>query len=115
MIPRIPLFRSILWGLLCLWVFFGCLELAEQLQVVGESVAEDQTHQDLDEDALVQLASGLKSDNVGLCTAQCASSMVDIAALVDTPPVRSVHRFRPPMRYGPRSLRRHQELSVYRI
>src|SRR5215467_1737792 len=101
MIPRIPLFRSILWSLLCLWVFFGCLELAEQLHVVEESVAEDQTHQDLDEDALIQLASGLKSDGVGLCTAQCASATVDIAALLCTPPVRIVRQFRPPMRYSP--------------
>lgn len=115
MIPRIPLFRSTLWSLLCLWVFFGCLELAEQLQVVEESVAEDQTHQDLDEDALIQLASGLKSDDAALCTPQCASATIDIAALAYTPPVRIVGQFRPPMRYGPCSLRRHQELSVYRI
>ena len=115
MIPRIPLFRSTLWGLLCLWVFFGCLELAEQLHVVEESVAEDQTHQDLDEDALVQLASGLKSDDAALFTPQYASATIDIAALAYTPPVHIVGQFRPPMRYGPCSLRRHQELSVYRI
>ena len=115
MIPRIPLFRSTLWGLLCLWVFFGCLELAEQLHVVEERVAEDQTHQDLDEDALIQLASGLKSDDAGLCTPQCASTTVDITALAYTPPVRIIRQSRPAMRYGPCSLRRHQELSVYRI
>ena len=112
---RTPLFRLTLCGLLCLWVFFGCLELAEQLQIVEDSVAEDQAHQDLDEDALIQLASGLKSDGTTLCTSQCVSTTIDVAALAYPPSLRIVCQFRPPVRYGLYSLRHHQELCVYRI
>src|SRR6478735_5044837 len=79
MILQAPLFRFTLWGLLSLWVFFGCLELAEQLHIVPEAAEEDQAHQDLDEEALIQLASGLKSDAARLSTHGCASAIVEMA------------------------------------
>ena len=43
-------------------MFIGGLELAEQSQLVQEVAGEPQDDQDLDEETLVQLASGLKSD-----------------------------------------------------
>ena len=48
--------------LLSLWLFFGCLELLETLNLVSEAGVEDQAGQDPDEDALIALESGLKSD-----------------------------------------------------
>ena len=59
---RAPVFNLTLHCLLSLWLFFGCLELVEQLQLVPETGVEDQTGQDQDEDALSELASGLRSD-----------------------------------------------------
>lgn len=115
MFTRAPLFRFALWGILSLWVFFGYLELAELLDVVPRDAAEDQAHQDLDEDALIQLASGLKSDVTSVATPACTFVTGEIAALTCSPSVRTVRHFRRPMRHGPSSLRRHQELSVYRI
>jgi hypothetical protein len=48
--------------LLSLWLFFGCLELAETVQLIPEAGVEDQAGLDPDEDALAALESGLKSD-----------------------------------------------------
>src|SRR5262245_8233678 len=48
--------------LFSLWLFLGCIELLEQLQLVPETGVENQTGLDPDEDALVALESGLKSD-----------------------------------------------------
>jgi hypothetical protein len=115
MILQAPLFRFTLWGLLSLWVFFGCLELAEQLHIVPEAAEEDQAHQDLDEEALIQLASGLKSDAARLSTHGCASAIVEMAAFAYTSPARTVCQLGRSMRHGPPSIRRHQQLSVYRI
>jgi len=112
MILQAPLFRFTLWGLLSLWVFFGCLELAEQLHIVPEAAEEDQAHQDLDEEALIQLASGLKSDAARLSTHGCASAIVEMAAFAYTSSERTVCQLGRSMRHGPPS---HQQLSVYRI
>lgn len=51
-----------IWCLVSFWTFYGCLEIAEQLQLVPETGAEDVAGQDHDEDVLTSLASGLKSD-----------------------------------------------------
>ena len=52
-------FRLLICGLISLWMFFGCLEFAESLEVLAEGVSDGQ---DLDEQALFQLSFGLKPD-----------------------------------------------------
>lgn len=76
------------WCLLASWFCFGGLELLEQVNLMPEVV-------DLDEAALSQLASGLKSDVPSLD----APYNIPLAKMVHSPP----------------SLRLHQQLSVYRI
>ena len=51
-----------IWSLLASWLFFGGLEFLEQVNLIPETAAEDQAGQDLDEAALSQLASGLRSE-----------------------------------------------------
>jgi hypothetical protein len=77
-----------IWCLLISWLCFGGLELLEQVNLMPEVV-------DLDEAALSQLASGLKSDVPSLD----APYNIPLAKMVHSPP----------------SLRLHQQLSVYRI
>src|SRR5678809_1754033 len=57
-----PLSSMTIRCLLSLWLFFGCLELVETLQLIPEAGVEDQAGLDPDEDALAALESGLKSD-----------------------------------------------------
>jgi len=77
-----------IWCLLISWLCFGGLELLEQVNLIPEVA-------DLDEAALSQLASGLKSDVPSLD----APYNIPLAKMVHSPP----------------SLRLHQQLSVYRI
>ena len=77
-----------IWCLLISWLCFGGLELLEQVNLMPEVA-------DLDEAALSQLASGLKSDVPSLD----APFNMPLAKMVHSPP----------------SLRLHQQLSVYRI
>ena len=77
-----------IWCLLISWLCFGGLELLEQVNLMPEVA-------DLDEAALSQLASGLKSDVPSLD----APYHIPVAKMVHSPP----------------SLRLHQQLSVYRI
>ena len=105
---RAPGFNVTLHCLLSLWLFFGCLELVEQLQVIPETGVEDQTGQDQDEDALSDLASGLRSD-VPLLLAGDNNPEASISVSlirVDQPT-----RQNPP----PPSLPLYQQFSVYRI
>ena len=51
-----------IWCLLTSWLCFSGLELLEQVNLIPETAAEDQDGQELDEAALSQLASGLKSE-----------------------------------------------------
>jgi|SRR5215467_6001206 len=110
-----PVFVLTLWCLLSVWIFFGCLELAEELHFVSETVAEDQEHQDLDEEALSQLASGLKPDTPSLGAPGCVSGTAEIAQPVCSISLSTVHQLERLMLHGPPSLRLHQQLSVYRI
>ena len=110
-----PVFGLTLRCLFLVWMFFGCLELAEQLQVVPETAAEDQEGQDLDEEALSQLASGLKSD-VPTPRTPCDAS-VNIAVASPTIPISftTVLQLEQLTRHDPPSLPLYQQLSVYRI
>lgn len=113
---RIVVLSLTLWCLLASWLCFGCLELLEQVNVIPEIAAEDQDGQDLDEAALSQLASGLKSDLPGL-DVPCGTPLSREGA---QPAVRSswhtvAHQLHRLMAHSPPSLRLHQQLSVYRI
>jgi len=77
-----------IWCLLISWLCFGGLGLLEQVNLMPEVA-------DLEEAALSQLASGLKSDVPSLD----APYNIPLAKMVHSPP----------------SLRLHQQLSVYRI
>ena len=104
-----------IWCLLASWLCFGGLELLEQVNLVPETSAEDQDGQDLDEAALSQLASGLKSNVPShdvRCGATLAKEGVEQAVWLSVYPVLQfgglmMHKFA--------SLRLHQQLSVYRI
>jgi hypothetical protein len=85
---RTAILSLTIWCLLISWLCFGGLELLEQVNLMPEVA-------DLDEAALLQLASGLKSD------------VPRLDAPYNIPLVRMVH--------SPPSLRLHQQLSVYRI
>ncbi|TMQ29708.1 MAG: hypothetical protein E6K65_08115 [Nitrospirae bacterium] len=85
---RTAILSLTIWCLLISWLCFGVLELLEQVNLMPEVA-------DLDEAALLQLASGLKSDVPSLD----APYNIPLAKMVHSPP----------------SLRLHQQLSVYRI
>ncbi|HXX76036.1 MAG TPA: hypothetical protein VEI50_12980 [Nitrospiraceae bacterium] len=110
-----PIFGLTIWCLLVLWLFFGGLELAEQLHFVPDTVAEDQEDQDLDEDALSQLASGLKSDVASLGAPDNAAVIIAVADPTVTIAFPTVHQLERLMWHGPPSLPLYQQLSVYRI
>jgi hypothetical protein len=85
---RTAILSLTIWCLLISWLCFGGLELLEQVNLMPEVA-------DLDEAALAQLASGLKSDVPSLDDPY----NIPLAKMVHSPP----------------SLRLHQQLSVYRI
>lgn len=104
-----------LWCLLTSWLCFGCLELLEQVNLIPETAAEGQTGQDLDEVALAQLASGLKSELPSL-DAPCGTPLlVEGAEPAGWLSLHSVHQLDRLIVHSPSSLRLHQQLSVYRI
>jgi hypothetical protein len=102
-----------MWGLLSLWLFFGCLELGEQLNVIVETAEEDHAGQDPDQEALSQLAAGLKSQVEHPRAPSSVSVLVEHVPPIVNFSVIPIHGTRPA--HGPPSLRLHQQLSVYRI
>ena len=96
------------WGLLLAWLFFGSLALAEQLNLMMETSAQD-------EQALSELASGLKPDvltvegRLGGAVTVAASTgpSLLVTATVDQVPWMTVPDLP--------ALRLHQRVSVYRI
>ncbi len=109
---RARVFILTLQCLLSVWLFFGSLELAEESQFVAETGTEDQSGQDLDEEVLSQLASGLKSDQ-SLLPRENASVIIAFPEPAISVPFatldQSTHQKRPP------SLPLYQQFSVYRI
>ncbi len=104
-----------MWCLFASWLCFSGLELLEQVNLIPETAAEDQDGQDLDEAALAQLASGLKSVVLSLdppCGIPLANEATEPAVGLSLP---TVHQFGRLMVPSPPSLRLHQQLSVYRI
>jgi hypothetical protein len=103
------------WCLLASWLCFGGLELLEQVNLIQETAAEDQDGQDLDEAALSQLASGLKSDVPSLDAPYNTSLAKEGAEPAVWLSLHTVHQLGRLMVHHPPSLRLHQQLSVYRI
>jgi hypothetical protein len=112
---RTLLFGLTLWCLISVWLGFGCLELAEQLHAVPETAAEDQEGQDFDEEALAQLASGLKSDVPRLGASGYAPVIVAVVEPAFSISLNTAHQLKRRLVHGPPSLPLHQQLSVYRI
>jgi hypothetical protein len=99
-------------SLLSLWLLYGGLELAEELHVLMKV---QPCAQDLDMEALLQLASGLKPDVPALETPTVQSDTghtVESAFLIPAHTIRREHR---QVQLALSSLRLHQRLSVYRI
>ena len=97
-----------IWCLLFSWLCFGGLELLEQLNFMAEV-------EDLDEEALLQVASGLKSEFSSHDDTFSASVANEAAESVVWLSVATAHPFVRLMVHSPPSLRLHQQLSVYRI
>lgn len=107
---RTPVVQLTIWGLLSLWLFFGGLELAEDVHFVPETTAAD-----LDQEALSQLASGLKPDVLSVGAPGGPSFPAQITDRLFAYSVSPVHHLTPQPPDAPLSLRLHQLLSVYRI
>lgn len=112
---RASIVRLPVWSLLFVWLFFGCVELAEQAYAVPEAATEEQAEQDLDQEALSQLASGLRPDVPSLDAPGYASCVAEVAEPPFCLSVNSLHGRGHRCGHGPPSLRLHQQLSVYRI
>jgi hypothetical protein len=105
-------FRVSTWCLFALWLLFGGAELAEQAHLTAELAGEDQQASDQDEDALTQLASGLRS-SVQIDLSPCGLADTAIPELIACSEYGSPRQ--EPLVHGPPSLRLHQYISVYRI
>ena len=104
-----------IWCLFASWLFFGGLELLEQVNLIPETAAEDQAGQDLDEAALSQLASGLRSEVPSLDGAggtPLGKEGGEPAVWLSLP---TVHHLGWLMVHWSPSLPLHQQISVYRI
>jgi len=104
-----------IWCLLASWLCFGGLELLEQVNLIQEVAAEDQDSQDLDEAALSQLASGLKSDVPSLDAPYGTPLAKEGAEPAVWLSLNTVHQLGRLMVHWSPSLRLHQQLSIYRI
>jgi len=116
LMSRRTIFLSlIMWCLFTSWLCFSGLELLEQVNLIPETTAQDQGGQDLDEAALAQFASGLKSGVPSIntpCRTPLAKEVTEPAVWLS---LHTVHQFGRLMVHSPPSLRLHQQLSVYRI
>ena len=115
MIRRASIVHFPVWSLLFAWLFFGCVELAEQVYGETEAAVEEQAEQDLDQEALSLLASGLKPDVPSLDAPGCASCAATDAEFPFRLSADPLHQREQRWGHNPPSLRLHQQLSVYRI
>ena len=104
-----------IWSLLASWLFFGGLEFLEQVNLIPETAAEDQAGQDLDEAALSQLASGLRSEVPSLYGAWGTPLGKEGAEQAVLLSLHNVHHLGWLMVHWSPSLPLHQQISVYRI
>jgi hypothetical protein len=112
---RTSVLSLVICCLLVSWLCYGYLEFLEQVNVIPETAAEDQSDQDLDEAALFQLASGLKSDVLSLDTPCGTSSLEERSEPAGWLSVHTVHPLDPVIVQSRPSLRLHQKNSIYRI
>ena len=112
---RTPVLCLTIWCLLVSWLCFGGLELLEQVNLIPETAAEDQDGQDLDEAALSQLASGLKSEVPSLDGAYGTPLGKEGAEPAVWLSLHTVDHLGRLMVHRSPSVRLHQQLSVYRI
>ena len=112
---RTPVLCLTIWCLLASWLCFGGLELLEQANLIPEAAAEDQDSQDLDEAALSQLASGLKSQAPSLDATYDTPLAKEGAEPAVWLSLHTIYQLGRLMVHDPPSLRLHQQLSVYRI
>ena len=89
------------------------MELVEQLQFLPETGVEDQTGQDQDEEALSQLASGLKSDVLILLAGDNPSVIIAISEPTISVSFAAFDQFT--RQDPPPTLPLYQQFSVYRI
>jgi hypothetical protein len=112
---RTSVLSLVIGCLLFSWLCYGCLEFLEQVNVIPETAAEDQSDQDLDEAVLCQLASGLKSDVLSLDDLWGTSSIKERSEPAGWLSVHTVHPLDTVIVQSPPSLRLHQQLRLYRI
>lgn len=100
-----PFLLVISWGLFSVWLFFASLALAEQMNLTKETSAHD-------EQALSQLASGLKPD-----VSHCGDRVSDLVTAETSAPFSFVspHQVTRDIVLTFPALRLHQRVSVYRI
>ncbi len=107
--------RTMIRALLLLWLLFGALELAENLQFVTETAVEDQAGQDQDEETLSELASGLKSPIFISDSPGSARVTVPVASLTSLVSSDTLLQIMQHMLHCPPTLALYQQHSVYRI
>ena len=99
-----------IWCLLFSWLCFGGLELLEQVNLMPEV-------EDLDEVALLQVASGLRSKSE--IASRADTHGTPLAKVATEPAVgislQAFHQFVRLSVHSPPSLLLHQQISVYRI
>jgi len=97
-------------SLVGIWLFLGCLALADQMQLTQETSAQD-------EQALLQLASCLKPDVPPLEGALSSSGITNASASLSLFSTAAGDGSRETRRIVPAvpALRLHQLVSVYRI
>ena len=105
-------FRLLICGLISLWMFFGCLEFAESLEVLTEVVSDGQ---DLDEQALLQLTFGLKPDVLNDGSIRENRALVGLATVFQAQSPNGVRPHELLSSHSPSSRPIYQQLSVYRI
>jgi hypothetical protein len=101
--------------LLLLWLFFGGLELVEKLQFVPETGVEDQAGQDQDEEALSELASGIKSPILIPDSPWSIGGSVSDAEAIAIASSDTLLQIMQLMLHRPPTLALYQQYSVYRI
>lgn len=109
------LFKFTLWSLLSIWIAFGLCEFLEATELLHETPTTEGAQQDLDEEALAQLSSAIKS-NVPVFDAWHFTSH-PLASAYATPALSAVNLtpWTPQAGHGPPGLPLYQQISVYRI
>ena len=112
---RLPLIQFTVWTLLSIWAAFGSFELCEAIELLDETVTEDATHQDLDEEALVRLACSIKSDNPIGNPGLVPHSFIVLTSPTPAPSIVIFPKSTDLITHAPPFVPLYQQFSVYRI